>query len=151
MKTIFASLAFILFTAPSSFAESAIPYLQTDVELPAQIQIFFDYQGYDNYGFKRVSTQDRPISFGAIANVPQAAACYKGDPAGAIALLGEMVQIYNGEMGRYYTVYANPMVRLTDDRGALQVDVRDELNQPFLAFPRMIECDRWATPEELSH
>jgi hypothetical protein len=114
----------------------------------AEIQIFYGYVGYDNYAWKAVSTQVSPISIGTILGGYQTAACYKGDPTAALALFGTMVDLYNSQNRRAIQFVAGNFYYYADGKGALQLATRDEMGNPFLDFPRMIECDRWSTPAE---
>jgi len=114
----------------------------------AEIQIFYGYQGYDTYSWKYVSTQARPLSIDWILKGWQTAACYKGDPNAALALFNEMVSMYNYQFHRGINIAAEAYYFYQDGKGALQIDTRDEAGNPFLMFPRMIECDRWSSPFE---
>ena len=114
----------------------------------AEIQIFYGYQGYNTYSWKYVSTQARPLSIDWVLRGWQTAACYKGDPNAALALFNEMVGMYNYQFHRGINIAAEAFYFYQDGKGALQIDTRDEYGNPFLMFPRMIECDRWSTPFE---
>lgn len=114
----------------------------------AEIQIFYGYRGYDNYDFKTVSTLEQPLSINHILAGHSTAACYKGNPDTALNLFSQMVQMYNFEFRRNIAMVAGTYYFYEDGKGALMITTLDEHGFDFLSFPRMIECDRWSTPDQ---
>lgn len=122
-------------------------------EPPApEIQIFFNYYGYNRYSKKIVSLPDRLFSAGYLyPNGSRTAACFKGEPYAAAALFQEMVAQFNAETGRSLNANTSVYFDPRTSKPALHIEAYEPFGPPWVWFPRMRECDRRATPEELAN
>lgn len=117
----------------------------------AEIQIFMDYRGYNDYSVKYVSTFDQVISAGLLypSEFARNGACYIGNPEAALDLFAAMVDEMNYISHRDVRVNGTVFFDGGDtNRAALQIYATDEVGQGFVWFDRIRKCDRWSTPEE---
>ncbi len=130
----------------------AVTGFATPADAKAEIQIFVNYRGSNDYDTKVVSTWQNPASAELVYveadEDPMNAACYKGDPDEALELFSSMVDIFNENSGRELTVWGEHY--FDDDLGtrALVIWERDETGVTTTWFQRMRECVRWSTPAE---
>ena len=117
----------------------------------AEIQIFMDYRGYNDYSVKYVSTFDQVISAGLLypSEFARNGACFAGSPEAAVELFEAMVDEMNYTSHRDVRVHGTVFFDGGDTgKPALQIYATDEMGQGFVWFDRIRKCDRWSTPEE---
>jgi len=120
----------------------------------AEIQIFVDYRGYNDYSYKYVSTFDNVLSADIIypTETSSNGACFAGNPEAATELFYQMVERMNAETGKNVQINAEVFFDGYDTaKPALRVSGSDEYGRPFVWFDRIRKCDRWSTPEERAH
>jgi hypothetical protein len=142
-------LTAVLFAGASASAQYVYP---APVALgTAEIQIFLNYRGPNDYDLKLVSYPERPVSATLLDPSKTPAdngACYMGDPDAALQLWNVMVRMMNIQtrdaVRSFGSVYFDPYI----GKPALRLLGVDPYGRVFEWFPRMRECDRWSLPEE---
>jgi hypothetical protein len=118
----------------------------------AEIQIFLNYRGSNDYDSKLVSNWDQPVTAEYLYvnhdEQPLNGACFKGNPDEALNLFSHMVEIFNNDTGRSIESWGDVYYDEATRAHALTIYERGEDGITTTWFQRMRECVRWSTPEE---
>jgi hypothetical protein len=118
----------------------------------AEIQIFLNYRGSNDYDSKIVSNWDQPATaeylYVAHDEQPLNGACYKGNPDEALSLFSHMVELFNNDTGRSIEAWGDVYYDEATRAYALTIYERSEDGITTTWFQRMRECVRWSTPAE---
>ena len=118
----------------------------------AEIQIFLNYRGSNDYDSKLVSNWEQPVTaeylYIAHDEEPLNGACFKGNPDEALTLFSHMVEIFNNDTGRSIEAWGDVYYDESIQAHALTIYERSEDGITTTWFQRMRECVRWSTPQE---
>lgn len=154
MLKVFVAFASVL---TMGFSAEALPRRvpqepRTPVKSTAEIQIFLNYRGSNDYDSKLVSNWEQPVTAEYLYithdEEPLNGACFKGNPDEALNLFSHMVEIFNNDTGRSIETWGDVYYDESIQAHALTIYERNEEGITTTWFQRMRECIRWSTPEE---